>query len=116
MAAYVQHDLGHCEAGTAVQVTPAQASNVYLLDAPNFGLYRRRRRFQGVGGPAASGATLHMPIPRTGRWFVVVDLGGTRGTIGASVHMLDPAAIDADVTQVVPTALTAEQLLRGGRR
>jgi hypothetical protein len=116
MAAYTKHDLGQCTAGTVVEVTAAQAANVYLLDERNFDLYRRGRRFNGVGGPAAKGIPVRLSVFANGRWVVVVDLGGTRGTIRASVRTLDPAAIDADITETLPAAVTAEQLLRGGRR
>jgi hypothetical protein len=114
MAAYMKHDLGHCEAGTVVEVTPAQAANVFLLDEHNFALYRRGRRYRGVGGPAEPGVLTRLATFATGHWVVVVDLGGTRGTIRASVRKLDPATIDADVTDVVPNRVTARQLL-GGR-
>ena len=116
MAAYVKHDLGHCPAGSFVEVTPAQPANVYLLDERNFSLYRRGRAFNGVGSPAAAGETLRLLVPTDGEWFVVVNLGGGRGKIRASVRKLDPAAIDADISETLPAALTAEQLLRGGRR
>jgi hypothetical protein len=116
MPAYVKHDLGHCAAGSFVEVTPAQAANVYLLDERNFSFYRRGRVFRGVGSRGAAGETLRLSVPTDDRFHVVVDLGGGRGTIRASVRKLEAAAIDADVTETVPSALTAEQLLRGGRR
>jgi Domain of unknown function (DUF1883) len=115
MAAYTKHDLGHCEAGTVVEVTPAQASNVFLLDEHNFGLYRRGGRFRGVGGPAAAGVPIRLATFAKGRWFAVVDLGGTRGTIRASVRRLEATPIGADITDVVPKALPAKGLLEGRR-
>lgn len=116
MPAYSTHDLGECTAGTVVEITPAQAGNVYLLDQRNLGLYRRGRPFTCVGGPAAKDVPVRLTVFSNDRWVVLVDLAGRRGTIRASVRTLDPAAIDADVTETLPAAVTAEELLRGSRR
>jgi hypothetical protein len=116
MAAYVKHDLGNRSAGAVVEVTPAHAANVYLLDERNFSLYRRGRRYRGVGGSFGAGVSVHLTVESDGHWFVVVDLAGKQGTIRASVRMVETEAIDADATHILPTALTADQLLRGVRR
>ena len=108
MPAYVTHDLGDCVAGSVVEVTPAQAGNVYLLDERNFDLYRRGRRFVGVGGPAAADVPFQLTVFADGRWVVLVDLGGTRGKIRASVRRLGAA----EAARVTRPAVTAEQLLR----
>lgn len=116
MPAFVKHDLGQCVEGTIVEVTLAQDARVYLLDESNLGLYLRRRRFQGVGGPAAAGAAIRLSGLATGRWAVVVDLDGARGKIQASVRKLDPVAVGSAGVGTVPAAVTAEQLRGGGGR
>jgi hypothetical protein len=116
MAMFVKHDLGHCAAGSVVEVTPAQTSNVWLVDAQNFELYRRGRRCRAVGGTVAVDSTVQLQVLTDDRWMVVVDLGGGRGRIRASVKKVDAPAIDADVTETVPGGVSAEQLLGGGAR
>jgi hypothetical protein len=113
MAMFVKHDLGHCSAGSVVEVTPEQTSNVWLVDAHNFELYRRGKRFRGVGGTVVVDTTVTLQVQTDDRWMVIVDLGGGRGRIRASVRKLEPAAIDADVTEAMPRAVSAERLLSG---
>lgn len=114
MALFVKHDLGQLFTGVIVEVTPAHQANVYVMDARNFELYRRRRNARCMGGPARARVPVRFTIPTDDRWFVVVDLNGGRGKINASVRVLDPATIDADVTDTVGSAVSAQQLL-GGR-
>jgi hypothetical protein len=116
MALFVKHDLGHCAAGSLVEVTPAQTSNVWLLDAHNFELYRRGKQGRAVGGTVAVDTTVQLQVQTDGRWMVVVDLGGGRGRIRASVKKLDPPAIDADAAETLPRAVSAERLLGRGAR
>lgn len=111
MPAYVQHDLGECVAGSAVEVTPEQDGNVYLVDERNLGLYRRGRRFTALGGAAAAGVPFRLGVIEDGRWFVVLDLNGVRGRIRASVRRLDAAELAAAAGPARPS-VTAEQLLR----
>lgn len=109
--AFAKHDLGQCAEGSVAEVTAAHPANVYLLDARNFEGYLRGRRFRAVVSQAAPGVPFGLTVPATGRWFVVVDRGGARGAIRASVRMLDPAAIDPDVPTVAPAPVTSRQLL-----
>lgn len=116
MPAFVTHDLGELEAGVVVEVTPEQAGNVLLVDPHNLKLYRSGRRGRAIGGPAAANVPVRLTVPSKGAWCVVVDLGGVRGRIRAAVHLLDPASIDLDVSELVGPRVSAAQLLRGGRR
>jgi Domain of unknown function (DUF1883) len=116
MPAFVTHDLGELQAGIIVEVTPEQPGNVLLVDPRNLALYRGGRNCRGVGGPAKVGVPMRLTAPSGGAWFVVVDRGGMRGKIRAAVRTLDPAPIDADVTDLVGPRLTARDLLDGRRR
>jgi Domain of unknown function (DUF1883) len=113
MAIFVKYDLGHCAAGSLVEVTPAQTSNVWLMDAHNFELYRRGRRGRAIGGTVAVDTTVQLQVQTDDRWMVVVDLGGGRGRIRASIKKLDAPAIDSDVAETLPRAVSAERLLSG---
>ena len=112
MPIYVKHDLGHVDAGAVIEITPAQDANVYLVDAPNLARYRRGQTMQAVGGPMQAGVPVQLSVMQAGEWFVVADLGGVRGKIRASVRVLPPAEVDADITETLPARLTTEQLLR----
>lgn len=116
MAAFVTFDLGELQPGVVVEVTPAQAGNVLLVDARNLALYRRGRQGRAVGGPARADLPVRLTVPSKGVWTVVVDMGGARGKIRAEVRTLDPMAIDADVSELVGPRLTAQDLLSGRRR
>jgi hypothetical protein len=89
-ADFVKYDLGQVSAGAVVQITLARRANVYLLDAYNFGRYRRGESFEYVGGEALQ-SPLRLRVPSTDHWFVVLDLGGGAGTIRSSVQLLDAA-------------------------
>jgi len=111
MPAFVTHDLGELQPGVIVEVTPEQPGNVLLVDPHNLKLYRSGRQGRGVGGPARVGVPMRLTVPYRGTWSVVVDRGGVRGKIHAAVRTLDPAAIDADITETVASRVSARQLL-----
>ncbi len=86
---YLEADLGHLNAGRAVQFTlQGHAANVRLVDPINLARYKRGDQFQYVGGRAK-----HSPIvvrtPSSGRWHALVDLvGSAPGHVRASVRVL----------------------------
>jgi hypothetical protein len=67
-----------------IQVELSRQANVLLLDDPNFSAYRGGRRYRYFGGHAERTPATLVP-PRSGRWHVVVDLGGYPGHVEASV-------------------------------
>jgi hypothetical protein len=83
---YVYYDLGYRDAGEAVIVEVDRTANVMLLDDSGLSSYRRRQRFQYVGGRATQ-SPVSIPVPRSGHWHVVIDLGGAQGSIRSSVSV-----------------------------
>jgi len=73
--------------GAVVRVELDRQANVRLLDDSNFSAYRsgRRHRYQG-GLMTRSPATI--PVPHSGHWHVVVDVGGYGGRVAASVSVI----------------------------
>jgi len=59
-------------------------ANVLVLDGSNFSAYRRGQRFRYLGGHYRSSPVVITP-PHPGQWHVVIDLGGQRGHVQASV-------------------------------
>lgn len=77
-------------ADDVVEVTLDRQANVRLLDQENFDAYREGRPHHYVGG-FASKSPVSVAAPRSGRWHVVVDLGGYPGTVRAAVRVLQGA-------------------------
>jgi hypothetical protein len=62
-------------------------ANVRLLDDVNFYAYRSGRQHRYYGGRATR-SPVTIPVPHSGRWHVVVDLGGYGGHVSASVAVI----------------------------
>ncbi len=85
---FVKHDLGSRSGGEIVEVIlKGSAANVRLMDSPNFQYFRSGRRHQYIGGHAKR-SPVRLQIPRSGHWYVTVDMGGYKGTVRSSVRML----------------------------
>jgi len=89
---FVQHDLGHQKRGaTAVVHLQGNAANVRLMDQSNFNAYKDGRRHQYLGG-LVNRSPFRIVIPRSGRWYVTVDLVGMRSgaRVSSSVQIEPP--------------------------
>lgn len=69
-----------------VIVTLDKQANVRLLDDLNFHSYKNGRQHTYYGGLAKESPVRLRP-PRSGRWHLVIDLGGYAGTVNASTHV-----------------------------
>jgi len=91
MVRFRYYDLGHRPGGEIVEVTlRGNAANVRLLDSANFQNYRSGRRGTFYGGYAKR-SPVRIQIPRSGRWFVTIDLGGYGGSVRTSLQVLPGA-------------------------
>lgn len=88
---HFKSDLGTVHAGSTVVVTLKNQANVLLLDASNYRTYSSPRggRYQYHGGLAKT-SPVRLNVPRTGHWFIAIDLGGLAGRIAASVLVEPP--------------------------
>jgi len=85
---FQSYDLGNLKGGEIVEVTlSGNACNVRLMDSSNFSSYKRGGRHRAYGGYAKQ-SRVRLQVPRGGHWYVVLDLGGYRGTIRSSVQVL----------------------------
>jgi hypothetical protein len=83
----VQHlyfDLKQQKKGAVAVVTLDKQANVRLMTASNYSAFKSGRRFTFHGGRATK-SPARLPIPSSGHWWVVVDLGGLAGRVRASV-------------------------------
>jgi hypothetical protein len=87
---YLHKELDLSE-GDVVEVTLAgNAANVLLLDPDNFQKYRQGRPYHYSGGYART-SPYRIETPQSGRWHLVVDLGGGPGKVRASVRVISKA-------------------------
>ncbi len=70
-----------------IQVQLDKQANVRLMDWDNFQKYSRGQQHKYYGGHATKSPVRLRP-PYSGRWYVVIDLGGYAGTVRASVEKL----------------------------
>ena len=85
---FQQYNLGHQQRGNVVEVTlSGSAANVRLLDSGNLRKYKSGRRHEYYGG-LIKRSPANLAIPRTGTWYVTVDLQGLRGSVRSSMRVL----------------------------
>lgn len=81
-------DLGQQPAGAIVQVSlSGNAANVRLFDTSNYNAFKAGHRATGYGGYATR-SPVRFQVPRSGRWYVVMDYGGLPGRGRAGVQVL----------------------------
>jgi Domain of unknown function (DUF1883) len=74
--------------GDVVEVTLAgNAANVQLLDPANYENYRQGKPYTYYGGYART-SPFRIQAPASGRWHLVVDLGGGPGRVQASSRVI----------------------------
>ena len=76
-------EVGH---GQSVVVELDRAANVKVMDHPNYERYRRGTQHHYFGGHATRSPIAVRP-PRSGRWHVIVDLGGYQGQVRAGISV-----------------------------
>lgn len=94
------------EKGSTVVVTLSAAANVRLMDSTNFAAYKNGRSHRYVGGGLVRKSPFRIVVPRTGSWYLTVDLMGLRtNSVRSSVEVEPPA---------LPTARSAPLRSLGG--
>lgn len=83
-------DLKSRKKGGIVAVTlQGDSLNVRLLDSTNLSMYKRERIHQYYGGHVTR-SPYRVAIPWSGHWHLVIDRGGLKGRVRASV-LIEPA-------------------------
>jgi Domain of unknown function (DUF1883)/TIR domain len=120
---YQLYDIGQLSGGEIVEVTlKGNSANVKLMDSSNFSSYKSGRRHTYYGGHVTS-SPYKISVPRSGRWYVTVDLGGYSGKVSSSVRVLPgrlPQARQASLSsvpslvqdRVIPTGFDEEPIMR----
>jgi hypothetical protein len=82
------YDLGNRSGGEVVEVIlSGNAANVFLVDSSNFSAYKAGRKYTYYGGHATR-SPVRLQVPRSGQWYVVIDLGGYGGSVRHSMRIL----------------------------
>lgn len=85
---YLESDLGHLGAGCAVKFAlSGNAANVRLIDSRNFPRFKRGDRYEYLGGHATKSPVV-LRTSHPDHWRAVVDLGGGRGAVNASISVI----------------------------
>jgi hypothetical protein len=85
---FQQFRFSNVQKGAIIEVTlKGSAANVRLMDFSNFNSYKAGRKHSYQGGLVKKSPFL-IPVPRSGTWYVTVDLAGLSGRVTASVRVL----------------------------
>ncbi len=102
---YNYYKLGNQQRGNVVEVTlSGSAANVRLLDSTNYQHYRAGRRHNYHGG-LVKRSPARIVIPRTGTWYVVVDMQGLQGSVRSSVRVI-PQEVLSPLPEYTPRPLS----------
>lgn len=84
---FLKYDLD-LKSEDTVEITLDKQANVRLLDESNFHKYKHGKKHNYFGGSAQS-SPVHIKAPHSGRWYLVIDLGGFQGTVRAEVKIIN---------------------------
>jgi hypothetical protein len=111
---FLHANLGHRRRGDVVEVTLTRGANVRVLDSTNFQRFKRGGQHTGYGGLARTSPT-RVVIPRSGSWYLVIDMQGLRGSTRASHRVIPASALQPlppirehreDIASIVENAAT----------
>nr|DAT54032.1 MAG TPA: protein of unknown function (DUF1883) [Caudoviricetes sp.] len=77
----------YLQKGDIVRVTLDKQANVILLDSSNYQNFRNGRRYSYYGG-LAKVSPCDIVVPRTGQWYIVINLGGYSGSVKYSINII----------------------------
>ena len=81
------HEEFDLQSGDVVEVTLDSLANVMLLDQQNFANYEQGLSYRYHGGHAEQ-SPVQLITPHTGKWHVVVNLGGYPDRVRAVARVL----------------------------
>lgn len=79
---------GNFRKGDILNITIDRKVNIYLMDDINFSKYRNGSSFEFYGGETVS-SPYNIAVPRTGHWYIVIDLGGGTGILNYSIKVFN---------------------------
>ena len=70
-----------------VEVTLDAPANAFLVDEENFINYKNGKPYRYHGGHAET-TPVRLSVPHSGKWYLVVDLGGFAGRVRAFARVI----------------------------
>ena len=77
---------GNFKKGDILSIAIDRKVNVYLMDNINFTKYKNNNSCEYYGG-VANNSPYNITVPRTGHWYIVIDLGGGSGILNYSIKV-----------------------------
>ena len=81
------HQEFELESGDVVEISIDSQANVMLLDRENFSNYEQGSSYRYYGGHAEK-TPVSLSPPHSGKWYVVVNLGGYAGSVRFGVRVI----------------------------
>ena len=89
---FTKYHWNRLDKGATVVVTLTKAANVRLMDSSNFTSFKNGRAHKYLGGLAKT-SPFRITVPRTGSWYLSVDLMGLKATSVRSSVAVEPPAL-----------------------
>ncbi|EKQ57295.1 MULTISPECIES: DUF1883 domain-containing protein [unclassified Clostridium] len=80
------YEEGNFKKGDILSIAIDRKVNIYLMDNINFQRYKNNMNCEYYGGVATC-STYNITVPRTGHWYIVMDLGGNAGILNYSIKV-----------------------------
>ena len=68
------YEEGNFKQGDILSIQIDRRANIYLLDRLNFNRYKSNQTCEYYGGTSNT-SPYNIKVPRTGHWYIVIDLG-----------------------------------------
>lgn len=75
---FVKYHWSRLEKGATIVVALNTSANVRLLDSTNFSAYKSNRNHRIAGGGLVTKTPFRIRVPRTGSWYLTIDLIGLK--------------------------------------
>jgi hypothetical protein len=89
---FTKYHWNRLDKGATVVVTLTTAANVRLMDSSNFTSYKNGRAHKHFGG-LVKASPFRLTVPRSGSWYLTVDLMGLKATNVRSSVAVEPPAL-----------------------
>ena len=80
------YEEGNFKKGDILSIAIDRKVNIYLMDNLNFARYKNSNSCEYFGSTANS-SPYNITVPRTGHWYIVIDLGGGTGILNYSIKV-----------------------------
>src|ERR1700741_4430880 len=87
---FFKYHWNRLEKGSTVVVTLSTAANVRLMDSSNFNAYKNGRSHRYAGGGLVRKTPFRIAVPRTGNWYLTIDLIGLKATSVRHSAVVEP--------------------------